>query len=1704
VNWIARSIREPVTVIVGVILTILAGLLALQRVPIQLTPDVEDTIVSVSTRWEGASPLEVEQEIVDRQEEKLQGLAGLRNITSVSQQGQGRVRLEFTVGTPKDAALREVSDKLREVPAYPENVDEPVIEASDPENRDYIAWFVLTCTDPRVDVRTLQDFVEDRVKPVLERVPGLAEVNAIGGREREVQVRFDPLLLAQRGIPVDQLVQALRRTNRNASAGAVESGKQDVRVRMQARYAAVGEVEETVVASTPQGPVRVRDVAEVAETFKEPFNFVRSRGESVIAINAQKEVGANVIEVMGRLQAAVARMNEPDGVLAAEARQIGLQGTLRLEQVYDQTIYIDDALALVKDNIWVGGLLAIAVLFLFLRSFTTSAIIGVSIPICVIGAIVVMLAMGRTVNVISLAGMAFAVGMVVDNAIVVLENTFRHLEMGKPPMRAAIDGAQEVYGAVIASTLTTLVVFIPILLIQEEAGQLFRDIALAIVASVGLSMVVAVTVVPACAARLRPRPKVKTGFRALLERIASPFGWINDAIARMVHTASGSTPARVLVVVVMTAGSIAGTMALMPPSDYLPQGNRNLVFGLIVPPPGYSLEQQSILADRIEETMRPAWEAGRHARGTPDSEVPESKLPKLPVFDFARGGRAPDAQAPAVENYFLVSFDGLMFHGAVARDPERVVDLQPLLTYATRPDQLPGTMAFAFQVPLFRLGGRTGSAVKINFAGDDLDQVSHAALVAYGDLLGKFPPFTIQPDPNNFNLPSPELRVVPRLKRLGEAGMSPAELGTVVQALGDGAIVGEYLIGGRAVDLKLVAKDGADGDVLERLRDQPIATPTGGVVPLTSLADLVRMNAAPQINREGRRRAVTLQFTPPPGLPLEQAIDVIHGILDARRADGSIPPSVDTTYTGSASKLEAVRNAMLGDGTVQGTLTSSLFLALLVCYLLMCVLFQSFVQPLVICFSVPLATFGGFAALRLVHEWSLSDRYMPVQNLDVLTMLGFVILIGVVVNNAILLVHQALNFMRGTAEEGPGKRLAPREAIAESVRTRIRPIMMTTLTSLLGMLPLVIAPGSGSELYRGLGAVVLGGLAVSTVFTLVLVPLLFSLVCDVQMRFGICPWGAGDDDASSPPPSPPAKGPGTVAAGAALLAVTVLAGGGCAQATDVRPDQPAPGVEERIRATQIPTTPGSEGRRTLAPSPARLPDAVGKRLAELETLGGPPSWAGADPALPPDLYGRAQRVEAVRIDDLVTSALEHNLGVRLRRVEAATAREGVTVEEARFDLYFTADANAAFRDEPQRVPEIDGVPLGRPEISDAEQRVAAGLARRIDTGASVRLESFLDRLNNTTSGIDYAPDPAWTTGLALSAVQPLLRGAGSAVNLADIESARLEHERRLRRTEAEMLVVSLAVEQAAWDLHEAWERLRIQQRLTERGAEVERVLRERLTFDAQPAQWSDALAVVEERRAGLVRALRDVKAVSDRLKSLVDDPDRLLATETLLTPADVPAEGKFEVALRDAIARAFENRPEVAEAVLDIDDARLRDLVARNHVFPRVDLRVGVALRGLDDSVNRAPGGMEDFVSTFVGVSVEIPIGNRAAEADERRARLAGRAALLRYEDVLRRVVLDVKSALRDLEAARDLLDAARESRIAQSENLRTLLEEEKERRSLTPEFLALKFQRQDRLATAQREEVRALASWRRALAAWRRAIGEGPSGGRFALESEE
>ena len=1031
------AIKRPVSVIVGVLFIALFGLLSLFRIPVQLTPDVDRPIITVTTAWPGASPEEIEQEIIQHQEEQLKSVEGLVQMTSDSNDSRGVVTLEFSVGIDPDAVLLKVSNKLNQVFGYPLDAERPVLSAGGTGPGGAITWLILDALPghDELDVELYRDFAEDVIKTAIERVPGVAQSSVYGGYDRELQVIVDPQALAARQLTVHDMTTALTRENTNISAGAFDEGKRRYIVRTVGQFHDPTDVEKVVIRGGDGTRVTIDEIARTKLGYVRAGAAVRQKGRPAIAINAQRETGANVLEVMDGIRQTIDELNS--GPLARE--------NLFLKQVYDETDYIESAIGLVRSNILVGGGLAVAVLFVFLRSFSTVAIIATAIPISIVGTFLAMSLLGRNINVISLAGMSFAVGMVVDNAIVALENIFRHRQQGKSRAQAAFDGASEVWGALLASTLTTVAIFLPIVFIEDEAGQLFRDIAIAVSCSVVLSLIVAVSVIPSLANKiLGGDQKSDTLLDVIGDRVRS-------FIANSVFRISGSTGLRLVVVIVLIGLSLGIAWAFLPKSEYLPTGNRNLVFGIILPPPGYNLDELIQVGQTIEDVLRPHWEAAE----TPDSP------------------QAQNLEGPAVDNMFFVAFGRSAFMGVRSADPDRVKDLIPIIQGPVF-GGVPGTFAIVQQSSLFQRGGGSGRAIDIEITGPDLGRLIGLGGRVFGQVSQVVPGAQSRPIPS-LDLGNPEVRIHPDRVRAADLGLTARDIGSAVNALIDGALIGGYQYQGEEIDLVLRGED--DWFRTQDIGALPIYTPRGQVVPLNGVARIEVTTGPEQISHKERSRAITIQVIPPETVALETALDDIQTqIIQPLNDSGELRPPYAIRLSGSADDLKRTREA----------LQWNFLLALVITYLLMASLFESFLFPFVIMLSVPPALAGGILGLEVVN---MTLSYQP---LDILTMLGFVILIGVVVNNAILIVHQTLNVLRETPE------LPVKEAIRDAVSSRVRPIFMSVVTSALGMLPLVIFPGAGSELYRGLGSVVIGGLLMSTLFTLFLVPTFLSLAMDIK------------------------------------------------------------------------------------------------------------------------------------------------------------------------------------------------------------------------------------------------------------------------------------------------------------------------------------------------------------------------------------------------------------------------------------------------------------------------------------------------------------------------------------------------------------------------------------------------------------------------------
>ncbi|MGA1022280.1 MAG: efflux RND transporter permease subunit [Candidatus Puniceispirillaceae bacterium] len=1038
---IKLAIERPIAVMAMILMTIVFGAVALQTIPIQMSPDIEKPVLDVRVRWNGASPVDVDREIVGRLERELASLNGIEEIASRSSRGYARVTLTYGVTQDMDKALVMLLSKLSAVNGLPDDADTPLVRTSNSEDSP-IARLALVAKDGfDVNLEALGQYLDTNIVEPLSRTNGISEVEYRGGGKYEMRVIIDPDKLVQYQLTLSEVMDALRTSSSMMSVGMVTEGKRSYAVRTEA----VNYTPETagrIVLRTdisPSGtiiPLLLEDVATIDFKVQQRTSFRRLNGKPAIILNAIRDQGSNVVATMVRLRAAAESLNESE---------LNARG-LHLQVVYDETKYIASAINLVQQNIWIGGILALSILLLFFRNIMPTIIVFAAIPVSVIGTFVAIAGFGLSINVISLAGLAFAVGMVVDASIVSLENIFRLRQKGIDAPNAAYHGARQVWAPILGSALTTVIVFVPVLMLDLPVGQLFRDIGIAISVSVLISVVVSVTVIPTLAARLlagAPDRFTKLRIIPLVDRPATYFA---SQILRYARFAVGYQRRGLAVVaaILMTAGGFCALF--MPQLDYLPDGNANFAFGRISVPAGYSMDETLRIAERMEKAARPLWE-GKTEPGGP----------------------------PEIERFFFVAYSGGAFAGAAAKDPSRVSELQMVLSRPIFAE--PGARAFVQQASLFGRSVGGSRSIRVDIVGPNRDDILPVATQVNAALEARFSPR----DGNQIRaIPSldsgaAQIRITPDLTALARAGVSVRELSAAVDVFNDGANVIQVPIDGQLIDMVL---SGANAENLTagELQDIPIVTRSGLVLRLHQLAQIEVVTAPEQVSRLGGRQSISLQLRPNNALALEDVVAIIDNeILPDIRAE-ALQQGVSIKLEGAASALDQTWRAM------QGNVMTAIF----VIFLLLVILLRSFVLPFIILLTIPVAGAGGIAGLAVLNIFIQ-------QQLDMLTMLGFVILTGVVVNNAILMIEQTMLHLRDD-------RMTANEAIIEATRNRIRPIFMSTLTSLFGLVPLVIFPGAGSELYRGIGVVVFGGLGLSMLATLIIVPPLLSIA--LNSRFG--------------------------------------------------------------------------------------------------------------------------------------------------------------------------------------------------------------------------------------------------------------------------------------------------------------------------------------------------------------------------------------------------------------------------------------------------------------------------------------------------------------------------------------------------------------------------------------------------------------------------
>ncbi len=1026
-------VRNGILMTVAALIVSVLGVLAALRVPIQMIPDLEVRTVSVETSWPGATPQDVEKEILIEQEEYLRSLPNLQRLESSATSGSAVIELDFPFGVDMTQTLIRVNNALNQVPSYPENVDEPRVFASSFSANPFMFLAVSPLEgNPRgLDMDMLRDFVEDNVRTRLSSVPGVSQVFVWGGAERQLRILLDPARLVDRQLTILDVRDAIRARNQDVSGGEIDSGKRRYLLRTVGRFDSVEALENLIVDRRGDTLIRLSDVAEVELDHFEVRSLSFFNENPVISMAVSREAGSNVIDIKYAMLDAVEQVNRD--VLEPAGMTIWL--------VAEDAGYVEASVRNVWLNLTLGALFATGVMYLFLRSARATAVGVIGIPICTIAAFIGLLAAGRTINVISLAGVAFAIGMTLDNSIVVIESIELKRRQGLDRFRAAVEGVRSVWTAVLASTLTTILVFLPVLFIREEAGQLYSDVAIAISASILASMFVAIALIPTASARLSFGSEHRLhGRGSLRDRLLT---WIDGLIV--------TSKRRKMTIGVTVTASIAVILLLTPPAEYLPEGEEPKIFSFMNAPPGYNLETMAEIGLDVRDYFL------QFVNDDPNR--------------FDRG----ETEVPAIK-YLNVSISADSFR--IITEPVRRGDIDELMDALTaRYRSYPGMRAFAARGSIISSNDGGTRSINLDISGPSLGVIYDAALAAYRRAEQVFENPRIQSSPSSLALSQPLVEVRPDWVRAAELGMAAGDVGYTVAALTDGAFVDEFFEADDKIDMYLYGTTGGRTD-LDSLGGLPVYTPQGSVLPLDAIATISETVDTNSIRRIDGRRTVTLNIIPPESVALEQGVEIVRRDVVAHlRNTGVLPVNVSVAISGASDQLDATKAALATNYPV----------ALLIIFLLMVAIFRHWGYPLLIMTTIPLGIAGGIVGLALLNGVGAVSSWIGLggfhQSFDMISMLGFLILMGTVVNNPILIVDRAMRHMQAQTTSAL-------EAVREAVGSRLRPIAMSTLTTICGLSPLVFIPGAGTELYRGVGAIVLFGILGAAVVSLTMLPAL--------------------------------------------------------------------------------------------------------------------------------------------------------------------------------------------------------------------------------------------------------------------------------------------------------------------------------------------------------------------------------------------------------------------------------------------------------------------------------------------------------------------------------------------------------------------------------------------------------------------------------------
>ncbi|WP_088104237.1 efflux RND transporter permease subunit [Halalkalibacter urbisdiaboli] len=1005
------SVKRPVGVIMFVIAALILGGMSLKNLAIDLFPKMDIPVAVVTTTYDGAAPQEVEQLVTRPVESALGSIEGVTMVESTSSPGASLVIMQFDWGREIDEAMNDIRERIDQVAGIlPEDVGRPSILRIDPQQTP-VMWVGISGAAPE----KLQVLVEEEIEPAFERVPGVASVGIEGGKQREILIELDRAKLLTYGLTGSNVVQAISGENSNASAGNLTRGSQDLQLRIVGEYSSIADIEKTPIPLNTGGSVKVSDVATVNDTFKEQALLSQVNGENALVLSIMKQSDGNTVEVANGMHKAIDRLQK-------DLQRDGLE----LSVVLDTSQFIKQSISSVVNNMLMGAVLSVGILLLFLNSIRTTLVIGLTIPIAIISTFTLMYFTGETLNILSMGGLALGIGMMVDSAIVILENIFTKLQKGYPIRRAAIEGGRELAPAVFASTMTTVVVFVPIVFVEGLAAEIFSPLALTVAFSLFASLVAALTLIPMLSSKLLGNTKVSfdgednKGFNKLLNKVENRYSRLLQRALRLRKTT-----------LAITGALIVASLALVPfiGTAFIPGSDQGQVTISVVGQTGSTLDETKDIVQKINGVMEPLAAA-----------IDTSYVLIGGSNDGISGGSTNEA------NYTI----------QLVPPSERDITTEQFQKQLS--DSIVDIPGAEITVQGVEAGFGTGSPIQLNISGSDLavlEDLAQQVIWAVEEVDG-----TVNVE-STVSEGRPELQIVVNRDLAESYGLSYQQVMSEVVLGFNGQLATRYRSDGSEYDVRVILPE-EERKTIRNLETMVVRSARGVDVPISAIAELKQVQGPTEINRSNQQRQVRVT-SDIDGRDLGSVTNDIQQRIDRM----NLPEGYSVVMGGDAEEM--------AESFTQ--LTLALLLSIFLVYLVMAVQFESFLHPFTIMFSLPTTLIGILVGLFVMNE-----------PLSIPAFIGVIMLAGIVVNNAIILVSY-INILR---EQG----IERYEAIVEAGRSRLRPILMTTLTTALAMVPLALGIGEGAEAQAPMGVVIIFGLSFSTVFTLVLIPVMYTMLDD--------------------------------------------------------------------------------------------------------------------------------------------------------------------------------------------------------------------------------------------------------------------------------------------------------------------------------------------------------------------------------------------------------------------------------------------------------------------------------------------------------------------------------------------------------------------------------------------------------------------------------